>query len=385
MGIVLGIDASRNRSGGAKAHMLGILGSFEEGLGIKTVHVWSYKSLLDALPDRPWLVKHHHPFLERSLTHQLFWQAYELNRSAKRVGCDILFASDASTFCSFSPLVVLSQDLLSYEPGIMQGYPLGWDRVRLEVIKVIQNLAFKRAKGVLFLTKYAADLIQSSCGKLHRTALAPHGIDDKFSDVAAHDWEKSVGNIDRSIRCVYVSNTDFYKNQWHVVEAIRMLRDQGFVVELKLIGGGHGASQVKLQEVITLNDPQGRFISQLGFVNHSELPALLAQADLYIFASSCEALGITLLEGMSAGLPIACSDRSALPEVLKDGGVYFDPEDSVSIAAAVQRLIESKDLRSQVVLQAKRQASNYSWAICSRNTFEFIRDTYINFPKMKKI
>ena len=379
--IIVGVDASRNRSGGARAHLLGILRGFDEEVGIKTVHVWSFRSLLDAIPDRPWLVKHHHPFLERSLAHQLFWQAFVLKRMAQRVGCDILFATDASTLCSFSPLVVLSQDLLSYEPGVMQRYPWGRNRLRLETIKVIQNLAFRRSKGVLFLTKYAADLIQLSCGNLLRTALAPHGIDDNFRDVLPRDCKSPVESIDRVIRCVYVSNVDMYKHQWHVVEAIRLLRDRGFAVELKLIGGGHGAAQAKLQDVITRCDPDGRFVSQLDFVSHSTLPGLLARCDLYIFASSCENLPVTLLEGMAAGLPIACSHRGPMPEVLQDGGVYFDPEDSVSIAAAVQRLIESKDLRSQVALQAKSLASNYSWENCSRNTFEFIRDTYLNKPR----
>ncbi len=370
--MIVGIDASRNRSGGARAHLLGILSSFDEGLGIKTVHVWAYKSLLDVLPDRPWLVKHHHLFLERSLAYQLFWQAFILERSAKSVNCYILFATDASTLCHFDPLVVLSQDLLSYESGAMQRYPWGWNRLRLEAIKVVQNLAFRRSKGVLFLTKYSADLIQLSCGKLLRNALAPHGIDDNFRKVSPRVWDGLADNNDHTIRCVYVSNTDVYKHQWHVVEAIRLLRDRGFSVELKLIGGGQGAVQAKLEKVIMRCDPERRFISQLGFVRHSELPTLLDEADLYIFASGCENLPVTLLEGMAAGLPIACSDRGPMPEILQDGGVYFDPEDSLSIAFAVQRLIESKDLRSQIILKAKRLALNYTWEKCSRNTFEFI-------------
>tara|TARA_B110000967_G_C18902069_1_gene576753 strand:- start:6282 stop:7472 length:1191 start_codon:yes stop_codon:yes gene_type:complete len=378
--MVVGIDASRNRSGGARAHLMGIIRDFDEKLGIKTLHLWACRSLLDTIDDRPWLIKHHHSFLERSLAHQLFWQAFKLKHSAQRAGCDILFATDASTVCSFSPLIVLSQDLLSYEPGIMQSYTWGRDRLRLEVIKVLQNQAFRRSKGVLFLTKYAAELVQKSCGNLSRTALAPHGIDDVFRNVGTFEASQPTDDTVRSVRCVYVSNADMYKHQEHVVEAIRLLRDRGFAVELKLIGGGTGLAQSKLVNAIARCDPEGQFVSQLDFVSHTDLPGHLSQADLYIFASSCENLPVTLLEGMAAGLPIACSDRGPMPEVLQDGGVYFDPEDSGSIAAAVQRLIDSKELCSQVTTHAKRLASNYSWAICSRKTFGFIRDTYLNKP-----
>lgn len=379
-GIVVGIDASRNRSGGARAHIIGIIRNFDEKIGIKTLHLWACRDLLNTIDDRPWLVKHQHPFLERSLAHQLFWQAFKLNRSAQRAGCDILFATDASTVCSFSPLIVLSQDLLSYEPGVMQSYTWGRDRLRLEVIKIIQNQAFRRSKGVLFLTKYAAELIQKSCGNLSRMALAPHGIDDIFRNVGTFEENLSFDGAVRPVRCVYVSNTDMYKHQEHVVEAIRLLRDRGLNVELNLIGGGTGLAQSKLDNAIARCDPEGQFVSQLDFVRHTDLPGHLAQANLYIFASSCENLPVTLLEGMAAGLPIACSDRGPMPEVLQGGGVYFDPEDSESIADAVQSLIESKELCSKVIELAKQLASNYSWAICSRKTFEFIRDTYLNKP-----
>tara|TARA_B110000977_G_scaffold186713_1_gene252998 strand:- start:1878 stop:3068 length:1191 start_codon:yes stop_codon:yes gene_type:complete len=376
--IVVGIDASRNRSGGARAHLLGIIREFDEALGVKTLHVWAFRALLDTIEDRSWLIKHHHPFLERSIFHQMFWQAFKLKRAAQRVGCDILFATDASTVCRFSPLVVLSQDLLSYEPGVMQTYAWGRDRLRLEAIKIIQNFAFRRSKGVLFLTKYASELVQKSCGNLDRIALAPHGIDEEFRDVAIYAEKHANDDIVNSIQCVYVSNADMYKHQEHVVEAIRQLRDCGLAVELKLIGGGSGLAQTKLVNTISECDPEGQFVSQLDFVKHSELPCHLAQANIYIFASSCENLPVTLLEGMAAGLPIACSNRGPMPEVLQDGGIYFDPEDSCSIAAAVQRLIASKKLCNQVTFNARKISLNYSWSICSRNTFEFIRNTYLN-------
>ncbi len=54
MKIVIGIDASRNRSGGAKAHLIGILNNFNENLldKIEHIHVWSYSELLNLLPNK---------------------------------------------------------------------------------------------------------------------------------------------------------------------------------------------------------------------------------------------------------------------------------------------------------------------------------------------
>ena len=75
--ISLAIDASRNRSGGAIAHLKGILAhSNPREFGITHIHLWSYKKLLDDIPDKDWLIKHSHPSIEKSILQQIYWQRY---------------------------------------------------------------------------------------------------------------------------------------------------------------------------------------------------------------------------------------------------------------------------------------------------------------------
>ncbi|HEX2613600.1 MAG TPA: glycosyltransferase, partial [Fibrobacteria bacterium] len=150
---------------------------------------------------------------------------------------------------------------------------------------------------------------------------------------------------------------------------------KGLNVTLTLIGGGTGRAQELLERQMAESDPKGEFVTQLEFVPHGRLPGLIAEFDLFVFASSCEAFGITLLEGMASGLPIACSDRSSLPEILQDGGTYFDPEDDASIAAAVERLIVDDALREFSARRAHTLAEAYSWRRCSGETFSFITQT----------
>ena len=63
-----------------------------------------------------------------------------------------------------------------------------------------------------------------------------------------------------------------------------------------------------LDEELLRTDPEGAFVTCLGFVRHSELPTLLSGANLFIFASSCENMPNTLVEAMAAGLPSVVSD-----------------------------------------------------------------------------
>ncbi len=374
--LTLGIDASRNRSGGAKAHLIGILSECNPAKhGIQEIHVWAFSALLAQLPDYPWLIKHNPIALEQSLFKQLIWQATVFAGEVKSAGCDILFTTDASTLCRFKPMVVLSQDMLSYEPGVMRYFGYGLARLRLLVILVVQNLAFRRAAGVIFLTHYAGKIIQQSCGLLPAIAYIPHGVDTVFKhSQALSNWPISGG---RPIRCIYVSNAEMYKHQWVVVEAISLLRKRGYNLLLSLVGGGNGAAQHLLQDMITVADPQSVFVKQLEFLPHTELPALLAEADLFVFASSCENMPVTLVEAMAVGLPIACSNRGPMPEVLADGGVYFDPVDAESIAGAIEHIIQSPELRLAIAQRARFLSQQYSWKRCADETLAFVAETYL--------
>lgn len=372
--IVLGVDASRCRSGGSHAHLAGVLGNVNPAdYGISRVHVWSNNDLLAKLPSRPWLVAHGADWLERSLPWQIAWQGLTLAGELRKHGCTMLFTADASSVCRFDPQVVLSQDLLSYEPDVMRSFS-GKRWLRLYLILHLQNLAFRRARGVIFLSQHSATMIQRNCGALARTTLVPHGIEADFLGFEARvDW--NVGDL-ATIECVYVSNAEMYKHQWQVVRAIGILRHSGLQVRVTLVGGGAGEAQRLTEEAMREVDPEGEFVTQTPFLPRRELPGRLQASHVFIFASSCETFGIALLEGMAVGLPVACSNRSSLPEVLGDAGEYFDPAVPASIARAVRTLIEDRPRRVALARKAKERARGFTWKRCAEGTFQFISDTY---------
>ena len=375
--MIVGIDACRIRSGGGVAHLIGILSNDDpRAHGIEKVHVWSYKSLLDSLPDVQWLAKHNPTGLERDLVHQVWWQFRKLPEDVRRTKCDILFTADASTVCRFWPSVVLSQDMQSYEPGVMKSYGLSVRRLRLLTIGYLQTQAMKRANGVIFLTQYASQVIQKSTGRLAHVRIIPHGIGTEFRHTTL--VRERLDTSSKEIRCVYVSEAAPYKHQWIVVRAIGKLREQGYKVSLLLVGGGTGRARRMTDEAIAEVDPRREFVQVEECVPHNEIPNRLAQAGVFIFASSCENLPNTLLEAMASGLPIACSDRGPMPEILKDGGVYFDPEKPDSIAKAVKTIIKDYALRVRIARKAKELSEQYSWARCSADTWQFIRDCVEN-------
>jgi glycosyltransferase involved in cell wall biosynthesis len=74
---------------------------------------------------------------------------------------------------------------------------------------------------------------------------------------------------------------------------------------------------------------------------------------------------------MAAGLPIACSNKGPMPEVLGDAGIYFNPDFPSSIAESIEYLANDADLRSDLALRAYNLAKKYSWQRCASQSIEF--------------
>jgi glycosyltransferase involved in cell wall biosynthesis len=82
---------------------------------------------------------------------------------------------------------------------------------------------------------------------------------------------------------------------------------------------------------------------------------------------------MTVLENMSVGLPIACSNQSSMHEVLADGGLYFDPKNPSDIASVVEQYLLSPALRDEKQKKAYDLSVQYTWKKCAQETVNFLR------------
>ena len=163
-----------------------------------------------------------------------------------------------------------------------------------------------------------------------------------------------------------------------MIEAVKSLRDEGLNVKLTLTCGAatDKLSEELLAKSLEENCKNDNFVKITGYINQNEIPNLMSNCDIFIFASSCENMPNTLIEGMSFGLPIACSNRGPMPEVLKDGGLYFDPENVNSISKSIKKIILDKELRKNITLKSNKLSMNFSWEKCSNQTFNYITEIY---------
>lgn len=99
-------------------------------------------------------------------------------------------------------------------------------------------------------------------------------------------------------------------------------------------------------------------------------------AAAFVFPSLYEGFGLPILEAMSAGCPVICSNTSSFPEVARDAALYFDPTEVESITFALDKLLQDSYLRNDLIKKGFENIRNFSWAKCAELTLAAYREFF---------
>jgi len=368
------LDGANLRAGGGITHLRELLRAGDpRDAGVSAVTVYAPRATLDRLPDAPWLRRESHPRLEGGLAERAWFQSMVLGTLASR-DSDVLLVPGGTSATRFRPRVLMCRNMLPFDAVERARFGLSATRARLTALRTLQARSFAAADGLIFLTDYARAAVTPMLNRLpSRVAVIPHGVDTRFVMSPRAARGPDAASVDDPLRVVMVSQLSPYKHQDTVVEAVRGLRAEGLPVRLDLYGPGEiAAMRNAVTRQIAEADPQGKFLAWHGPVAFEAIHAHYQRAEVFVFASSCENMPNTLLEAMAAGLPVACSDRGPMPEVLGDTGVYFNPEDPASLRAALRSLLRDPVRRRALAEAAHARALTYTWSRTAAATWGFV-------------
>ncbi len=121
-----------------------------------------------------------------------------------------------------------------------------------------------------------------------------------------------------------------------------------------------------------------------GMVEEEELVALYCGALSYVFPSYYEGFGLSPLEAMACGTPVAASDRSCIPEICgKDNAVFFDPDSPEQMAEKIFDVISQKSLREHLIKNGLNRVKTFSWEKMAIETLK-VYDDILNGSSKKK-
>jgi glycosyltransferase involved in cell wall biosynthesis len=148
-----------------------------------------------------------------------------------------------------------------------------------------------------------------------------------------------------------------HKNLFRLLEAFALLGTP----DTRLVVVGHaGLDQERLRARAT-ELGVGERLHFTGWVDEADLEGLYAIATAFVYPSLMEGFGMPVLEAMYRGVPVACSNVSAMPEVAGDAAELFDPTDPAAIAAALSRLLGDPARRDELVARGGERWRAFSW------------------------
>lgn len=312
-----------------------------------------------------------HPWLSSpSRTLRYLWFLWVYPRLVRQVRPDVEFypSGHRRVYMRSALTVTTCHNLLLFDTREINRLHDKADYYAFMRYRMTQADSFRKSDATIFTSDFSRSIITQQIPEISKSTVIANGLDADFLRIDARSYE-----LGSTITLLYVSPVYHYKHQVEVVQAIKCLRTQtGRDLRLRLIGGGDPSAIKALMHLVEIEEADS-YVHMKPFVAHAELLAEYRSADIFIFASSCEAFGISLLEAMGSRLPIACSNEAGLSDILQGAGIYFDPGDVDSIAQALQRLLEDDHFRKRCGEEAYLRAKEYTWERCAQETLDFLK------------
>lgn len=198
--------------------------------------------------------------------------------------------------------------------------------------------------------------------------------DERFH--AIHDQEaikrvlRRYGIPDKFL--LFVGEISERKNLIRLLKAYRLLHRADKTRGRKLVLVGKRTTQTHgiLKEVAALDLQLEVFLT--GYVPDEDLPFLYNSAKLFVFPSLYEGFGIPPLEAMKCGTPVVASNTTAIPEVVGDAALLFDPENPEDIAEKIDLIINEKIDVNKLISKCKLHADAFTWEMTAMQTLEIL-------------
>jgi len=153
---------------------------------------------------------------------------------------------------------------------------------------------------------------------------------------------------------LFLGRLEASKGVFDLLEAVSALRAAVPDVRLVCAGDGERIAVARYAERLGIADA----VRFTGWVGPSGKRALLESAAVFALPSYDEAMPVSLLEAMSAGVPVIASPVGGIPEVVADGvsGYLVAPGDKVSLERSLRRLLLDRALGQRIGAAARETA-----------------------------
>jgi glycosyltransferase involved in cell wall biosynthesis len=292
---------------------------------------------------------------------------FDLSRGVRRDQPDVLHVQYTAPLLCSAPVVVSVHDVSYLE------HPEFFPRARRIQLRWTVERTVRRAAKVVTLSEFSRAGIARAYGmNPDKIAVVPAACSEIFRPQPRAQAQAFVdGRF--SLRAPFilcVGDLQPRKNPIGLIRAFEELVANYPQLTHKLVFVGKDTWFAPRVHQIAEASPFSNRIHFTGYVNDDELLQLYNAGDLFVFPSFYEGFGIPLLEAMACGVPVACSNRSAMQEVAGEAAHQFNPYSTREMVVAMRDLLLDPDYRAEMGHRGRENAARYSWRQTARQTLD---------------
>lgn len=282
--------------------------------------------------------------IERTQVNGMMGHAWEQFILPRKLKPESILWSPANT----GPLIIRNQALTIQDLSVLE-HPEWFQPSFAAWYRLFLPILVKRIKVIFVPSEHVEKNLKARFGINHVSAISSGVNTEIFSPTAR---QTTYALPQRYI--LFVGSLEPRKNLLGLLGAWNIIKQEFPDVTLVIAGEtGRVFRKMKLPRA----QAQVLFI---GYVE-SELPALYANAEIFILPSFDEGFGLPVIEAMACGTPVIVSDGGALPEVVGDAGLIFSLSKPDNLSTAMEQYLSDERLRRSMKEKGLARAKLFSW------------------------
>jgi glycosyltransferase involved in cell wall biosynthesis len=327
-----------------------------------------YVLYLRAKPE-DWFFSLPENFTVKVIPFPVFWTQLRISWEMLVHPVDVLFIP-----ASALPIIHPKKTVVTIHDLAWIFYPQAFTWFNRNFLKFSTWFAVKSASKIIAVSEATKkDLIKVYQINSDKVIVVHHGYKLEVSRQPARRSLDEVGepliNLPQHY-ILFLSTLQPRKNLGGLIKAFRQLKQELPELPHKLVVVGKPGW--KFEAILKKIDENKDIVVYFNHILEAEKFAVLKGATALVLPSFYEGFGMQILEAFAAGVPVAASNVSSLPEVAGEAAVYFDPGDVNQIKSAVKNILLDKALADRLRAKGQERLKQFSWQKCAEETLKVL-------------
>ena len=307
------------------------------------------------------------PYTKESTAKNIWWHQWLFQKLLKKYKCDLAYIPNFTLLLwKAMPTIVTIHDLIEYN------VPDKFSKARMLYRKAVCDpLMAKRSDHILTVSQSSYNDIVKYLGvKPEKITLTLNATDKSvYKQYPPEEIENVISKYKLQYKnyLLFVGTIDYPgKNIKTVIEAFYNLRAKGELQGKKLLIIGKDGFNAQVIYDFVNASPYREDVIFTGYLKDEDLPKYYAGAAVMLYLSFFEGFGLPVLEAMSCGTPVVCSNTSCFPEIVEELDVMVDPNDIKATEDRIHLLLSKPEYYDLISQKCFEKSQKYSWEESAR-------------------